>query len=78
MHTRYVAVFGRETGQVGATQCAKEQAYGSCVFTHNPFTITTLGVVGPQGIEPRSAVPETAVLSIELQARFQCDVFRIQ
>ena len=25
-------------------------------------------MVGPQGIEPRSTVPETVVLSIELQA----------
>ena len=26
--------------------------------------------LGPQGIEPRSVVPETTVLSVELQARF--------
>ena len=26
--------------------------------------------IGPQGIEPRSVVPETTVLSVELQAHF--------
>ncbi len=27
--------------------------------------------IGPQGIEPRSVVPETTVLSVELQAPFK-------
>ncbi len=32
--------------------------------------------LGPQGIEPRSVVPETTVLSVELQARLSapCNV----
>lgn len=34
----------------------------------NPLNVSELRVVGPPGIEPRSTVPETVVLSIELQA----------
>ena len=75
-HTKPVAVFGHERGQNSANWCAKEHVVGSCESRLNPLTLSALSLVGPPGIEPRSAVPETAVLSIELQALFRCPSFR--
>ena len=74
--TSYVPVSGRERGQNSANWCAKEHVVGSCESCLNPLTLSALSLVGPPGIEPRSAVPETAVLSIELQALFRCPSFR--
>ena len=66
---RFVTEKRRETAQNKAKQRASEQVWALLEPASNSLRVSVFRLVGPQGIEPRSAVPETAVLSVELWTR---------